>query len=112
MKMLWGKEYRLWQMLRAEYARVTAELEGEQRISKTFAETIQQLREEIQYHRERADRAVDDLLLTRGVLPIRPEPRMPEEDPFIEDPVAVEALEKRMAADPNAVWGTLEWPAN
>ena len=108
MKVLWGKEYRLWQMLRAEYARVAAELEGEQRISKVFAETIKQLREEVQYHRER----VDDLLFTRGVSSIRPEPRTPEEDPFLEDPVAVEAMEKRMAADPNAVWGVVEWPGN
>ena len=83
---------------------MSAELEGEQRISKTFAETITQLREEVQYHRERADRAVDDLLLTRGVSPIRPEPRPPEEDPFAEDPAAVAALEKRMAVDPNSVW--------
>jgi len=104
MKLLYGKEYRLWQTLRAEYARVTAELEGSERMNQTFAGTIRQLMEDMKYYRERADRASDNLLLIRGVPGIRPEIPTPEEHPFQEDEAEVEALRKRIIENPTAAW--------
>ena len=112
MKLLWGKEYRLWQVLRAEYARVEAERDGAERIVQTYAGTIRQLMEDVKYYREKCDRAVDDLLLVRGVPPIRPDNPMESEDLLEEDPKLVEEQQRLLETHPEAAWSAPEWPVN
>ena len=55
---------------------------------------------EIAYHRERADRAVDDMLWAKGYTPIMPEARHEvSSTPFVEDPTEVAAIRKRIEQD-------------
>mgnify|MGYP001601051310 FL=1 len=104
MKILWGKEHRLWQVLRAEYARVEAERDGAERMIQTYAGTIRHLMEDLKYYREKADRAVDDLLLVRGVPPIRPDLPTETEDLLEEDPKLVEEQQRLLETHPEAAW--------
>ena len=112
MKLLWGKEYRLWQVLRAEYARVEAERDGAERMVQTYAGTIKQLMDDVKYYREKADRAVDDLLLVRGIPPVRPDIPEAGEDILEEDPKLVEEQRRLLEANPEAAWRSPEWPAS
>ena len=103
MKFLFGPEYHLWQTIRAEVARLTAELEGAERTNQIYVETIRVLMEDVKYHRERADRAVDNILLTKGMPSILPEPPAPL-NVFDESAEDVEAMRKSLQTDPAKVW--------
>ena len=61
------------------------------------AQEIKRLMGEVARERQRADNAVDDLLVVRGINPITPMPPGPrEEDPLAEDPDEVDKIEARM----------------
>ena len=103
MKLLFGNEYHLWQTIRAEVARLTAELEGAEHTNQLHEETIRVLREDVKYHREKSDRAVDNILLTKGLPSILPEPPTPL-DVFDESDEDVEAMRKSLQTDPAKAW--------
>lgn len=66
-----------------------------------LAARIEELRAAVQYQTERADRAMDNLLIEKGVAPIMPgDPRSdPDLGMFDEDPAEVEALHAVMQRD-------------
>ena len=103
MKLLFGEEYRLWQTSQAEVARLTAELAGAERTNQIYVQTIRVMMEDLQYHRERADRAVDNVLFVKGLPSIIPEPPAPL-DVFDESDEDVEAMRKSLQTDPAKAW--------
>ena len=103
MKLLFGAEYRLWQSIRAEVARLAAELEGAERMNSTYLGTIRQLMEDLKYHRDRADQAVDNILLTKGLPGITPE-SAEGSDLFEESEMEVEEMRKALQENPGRVW--------
>ena len=103
MKLLWGAEYRQWQGIRAEVSKLSAELEGAERMIQTYAGTIRQLMEDLKYNRERADRAVDAALLTKGLPSVMPEPAGVD-DLFEESELEVEDIRRELRENPGKVW--------
>jgi hypothetical protein len=66
-------------------------------------ERITQLRDDWVYERERADRAVDSLLASKGlasILPSTPVQMEAEQDPFAEDPKEVNRILAEMGLGP------------
>ena len=103
MKLLWGAEHKLWQSIRAEVSRLTAELAGAERMIQTYAGTIRQLMEDLKYNRERADRAVDAALLTKGLPSITSEPAGAD-NLFEESELEVEDIRRELRENPGKVW--------
>ena len=103
MKLLWGAEYKLWQNIRAEVARLTAELEGAERMNQTYVGTVRQLMEDMKYHRERADQAVNVALLTKNLPGITPEPAAADNF-FEESELEVEEMRRELRENPGKVW--------
>ena len=64
---------------------------------------VKELRADWVYERERADRAVDSLLASKGLPPVMPEAIQrdePEPDPFAEDPAEVNRILVGMGLGP------------
>lgn len=68
---------------------------------------VEQLRSDWKYERERADRAVDALLMAPGphapVMPAAEDAAGEQIDPFREDPAKVAEIVSRMGLDPDKV---------
>ena len=99
-----------WNALIMQSASLLAEKEGWKEIRESFKaertrlkEDVQRLKEDIARERERADRAVDELLALRGVSPVTPPPKPGTPEDFMrlfeEDEEELLALKKRMETE-------------
>jgi hypothetical protein len=103
MILLTGKEKVAHDQAVRDAASARAQFEAQARELARLEQRIEDLRREWQYERERADRAADALLASKGLPTIMPEsPRAPDmmDDPYAtEDPKEVEKMLKAMGLE-------------
>lgn len=89
--------------LRTFRAEIAAVMDQNLLLLTRLEQRITELRADWVYERERADRSLDSLLMSKGLPPVMPSvqgPTTPETDPFVEDPDEVQKILVSMGLGP------------